>query len=216
MKRTLSYYEYKLLRVLGYFIRSQWYQEWLWEQRNKYDKYWYRSHFMFATIKSKQSIADVITAYNPRSVLEIGCCVGTTLFLLQGRLTNTKFYGIDIAEDAVRFGNNHAIYNSYGNVEIICANGQELEMFGDKSIELVFTDATLSNISPNGANKIISEIKRIAQKTIIFNEWHGNQQCSKGYFVYDFSKWFNNMRYTKLDSSSGSWNKFGYLMEINL
>lgn len=106
------------------------------------------------------------------SVLEVGCGPGVNLQLLCERFQLMRVCGIDvnfraIADAMARIGPGKCIEST-----LRVGRADDLSCFGDRSIDVVFCDATLLYIGPDKIGGVLSEMKRVARKRLLFLELH--------------------------------------------
>lgn len=106
------------------------------------------------------------------TVLEIGCGTGVNLQLLSERFPLKGVCGVDvnsqaIVEATVRFEPLKTV-----NAKFHHGKANDLSFFPDKSIDVVFCDATLLYIGPDKIAQVFSEMKRVARKKILLLELH--------------------------------------------
>ena len=146
-----------------------------WKFRHIFDKKWAESYISKESINHphRKFLIDIISNYFPfESVLEIGCASGPNLYLLAKKFPKTKFYGIDISEKAIETGRDYFKKERIENVFLESGRAEDLKKFPDKSINLIFTDATLIYEGPDKIESIIKEMIRVAKKSIILCEQH--------------------------------------------
>lgn len=180
----------------------------------------------------RKLLVDTISRYAPfDTALEIGSNCGPNLFLLARKFPKSQFYGIDINKEAIDFGNfwfkNDRIYN----VELKAGFADCLSEFGDKSVDIVFTDAVLIYIGSDKIDKVINELFRVTKKGIILFEWHNSDNITYTNY-FDGNHWIrdysNLLRYytetdkitiTKIQADNWAdknWQKYGTIIEIGL
>jgi ubiquinone/menaquinone biosynthesis C-methylase UbiE len=166
------------------------------------------------------------------NILEIGCGRGQNLYLLAKKFPGLTIKGIDINPTVIKFGQKLFSENNIKNVELLEKKADDLSIFTDKMFDVLFTDATLMYIGPDKIMKVIEDIKRITVKSIILVEWH--QEGIKGLGKYDSHLGLWHRNYSELLTKifpkekiniskipikfwpDENWNKFGYIIEINL
>ena len=175
--------------------------------------------------------------YEPVTVLEIGCNCGVNLYLLSQKLPDTHLTGTDInlpsLQQAIHYFdinglNNRATWYPFA--------ADELFRLPDKSMDVVFTDAVLIYIAPDKIDKIITEMLRIAKKSIILVEWNTPQifgrdkeglgKYHKGLWMRDYHSLFqkhgikpimiNSTKITKEMWPEDNWSDVGYIIEVEL
>jgi ubiquinone/menaquinone biosynthesis C-methylase UbiE len=189
-----------------------------WQYRHLYDKDWTKIYMNDMGHPHRKVLIDTICKYiKPESkVLEIGCCTGVDLYLLNQRY-KANYYGIDISKQAITTGVNWL--NEYDNIRLHQGNATKL-MFPDKSIDIVFTDACLVTMDTKTVCMVISEIKRVANRAIVLLEFNADiEQRDNIYWIHNFKQFFPSMRATKITKNvwnNENWIKYGYLIEVKL
>jgi len=217
------------IKRLAYKIFGTVVDEFYWEFRHIFDKKWAESYISkeFLEHPHRKFLTEKISNYYPfNSVLEIGCASGPNLYLLAKKFPTVKFYGIDISKNAVKIGQEFFRKENINNVFLNFGKADKLKKFQDKSIDIIFTDATLIYLAPDKINKVIKEILRISKKVIILNEWNSDSPRSfyNGHWVHNYKSLFTKfiseekIKLTKLPQGlwSGSWLKYGYIIEVIL
>lgn len=191
---------------------------------------WARACLSSSNIKHphRRFLINKIGKYYPfENILEVGCASGPNLYLLSRRLPNIRIFGTDINKKAINIGQDWFVKKNITNVCLFNSKAEDLSMFSNKSIDIVFTDATLIYVGPDKIQKVLSEIFRIARKVVIFNEWHYDKKSVVFYndhWVYNWRlllKEFtsqNNLMFSKIPDEvwAGDWTKYGYVIEVNL
>jgi len=160
-----------------------------WFNERFYDSKGWESCWRSRDDPHRSFLVERISKFSPNSVLEIGCACGPNLYGIAKKFPDAKVRGIDINPVAVQKGNEWFKGEGIFNVKLEVGRAQELEQFGDKSFDVVFTDAVLFYISPDEIKHVVKEMLRIG-RVIVLNEWH----C--------FNKWLasllNKYHYLKL------------------
>lgn len=223
MKRLLRQIKRISDKIFGTII-----DELYWRFRHFLDKNWAKRYLADSAINNphRQILIETIARYSPlKSVLEIGCASGPNLYLLAKKSPAAQLYGIDISKKAIIFGANWLNGKKIKNVTLSYGKADNLNSFSDKSIGVIFTDATLIYIGPDKIDKVIEEMIRVARKAIILIEWNSEKEQS-----YEFDHWaYNwktlfekrgetNISLTKLKSRDpeGGWKELGCLVELVL
>ncbi|WP_116106139.1 methyltransferase domain-containing protein [Lewinella sp. IMCC34191] len=116
-----------------------------------------------------QWLASEINAYQPDSVLELGCGGGRNLYFIQQANPDCNLYGVEINPAAVQVAQ-----NLLGpNFKLLSSSIYDLEAIETDSVDVVFTSGVLMHISGDKLPEITANIKRIARKAIIHYELHG-------------------------------------------
>jgi ubiquinone/menaquinone biosynthesis C-methylase UbiE len=192
---------------------------------------WAKGHIETLNHPHRPLLAEKILSYAPlQSVLEIGCNAGPNLYLLAQKLPQAELHGIDINPKAIEVGKAWLKQAGISNVRLSIARADRLERFADKSVDLVFSDATLIYIGPDKICNVIKEMARIARKALIFNEWHQDNEKNglyyDGHWVYDYktliSDCLSSPRQPKVSKipedlwGGGGWGEFGAIIEVSL
>ena len=137
-------------------------------------------------------LVEIISKFNPSSILEIGCNCGPNLYLLGKKFPDAEIRGMDINSMAVQKGNEWLAQEGISNVKLLEGKADELGQFQDKSFDIVFTDAVLIYIGPDKIKKVMEEMVRITQRALILMEWHSFEPDHKdpyGLGVYEQGNW---------------------------
>ena len=138
-----------------------------WRFRHFIDRSWAESYISKESINHphRKLLVDKISAYYPfDNVLEIGCASGPNLYLLANKFPNAKLYGIDISERAIKIGKEFFKKENMRNVSLDSGKADDLKKFKDKSIDIIFTDATLIYEGLDKIDLAIREMLRVAKK----------------------------------------------------
>ncbi len=192
------------------------------------DKEWAKSYITPESLNHphRKLLINTIARYAPlESALEIGCASGPNLYLLAKKFPNANLRGIDISKQAINIGRKWLFEQNIRNVELIHGKADGLEIFADKSIDIVFTDAALIYIGPEKIKGVVREMTRIAKKAIILIEW-----CSEKPYSYEADHWAYNwellfkeagvsaIHITRLSDATwkGEWARRGCIVEALL
>ena len=139
----------------------------------------------------RAKLVEVIKLFNPESILEIGCGNGANQELLKKSFKLVD--GTDLPIQAWK------------------------QPYPDKSVDVVFTDATLIYIAPDKIEETINEMKRIARIGIVMVEQYhkGEDKSINGCWVRDYGKYFKESKVAKIPPeiwSTGNWGKYGYFI----
>jgi len=200
-----------------------------WKFRHFIDRSWAESYISKESISHplRKILIDKISNYFPfDSILEIGCASGPNLYLLTKKFPQTKFYGIDISKKAIGTGQNYFKKEKIKNIFLESGRAEDLKKFRDKSIDIIFTDATLIYLGLDKIDLIVKEMIRIAKKAIILCEQHTNssRMFYKDYWVHNYNFLFGKflskekIKLTKISQEvwSGDWGEMGYIIEVVL
>ena len=190
---------------------------------------WITSYWNSMDHPHRQFLIEIISHYNPLSILEIGCNCGPNLFLLAKKFPNVVITGIDINPMAVQKGNEWLTKESILNVKLSECKAGELLQFNDKNFDVVFTDAVLIYSGPDKIKKVIEEMLRVSRKALILMEWHdfNSKHNSLGrykrHWVRDYKtllKEFvseDKIKINKLPNNlwtDRNWQKYGAIVEV--
>ncbi len=215
-------------RFLDKFLGSTRSDKLFWQFRHFLDRNWANSYISEQSLNHPHRgiLIEKISNYYPfEKVLEVGSASGPNLYLLAQKFPQVNFYGIDVSGKAVADGKKFFAKKGINNVFLQSMGALQLESFGDKSIDVVFSDAALIYIGLDKIDFVLREMSRIAKKAIILCEQHTEERS-----FYD-DKWVHNYEkiigkilpmsksnFTKIskDIWGGDWGKFGYIIEIIL
>jgi len=127
-----------------------------------------------------------------KSVLEIGCGIGTNLFHLAKAYPQMKISGFDI--DAQRILLAQTVLKRFNNVNVFVEDARLMSTL--KRYDLVFTSAVLMLISSKDIQEVINKIEKISNNYIIFIEYQSDSHVKEELLVPDTLK-FQYLR-TKL------------------
>jgi ubiquinone/menaquinone biosynthesis C-methylase UbiE len=172
----------------GTKAREKW-----WENRASVKAYWDNRN-----LDNKNYFTEKISAFRPESILEIGCASGPNLYPLAKKYPEAKIVGIDINPEAVDYGNAQLSGEGITNVKLLVGKADELEVFPDRSFDIVFTNACLIYIGPDKIDNVIKGMLRVARKSLVLLECYcfreGRDINGTGY--YDGGIWMRD--YTAL------------------
>jgi hypothetical protein len=108
----------------------------------------------------------------------------------------------------------------------------QVEDFDDRTFDIVFTDATMMYIGPDKIRRLLREMKRVACKAILMNEWHLERATSANPSLWYDLHWVHNYRLLleglvppdkisviKLPKQlwgAGGWEEYGSLIEVDM
>ena len=207
-------------------------QELIWKTRHIFrDDRWPKECRETIGHPRRQILIERISFYVPfDSILEIGCSSGANLHLLAREYPYVRLYGIDINAKAIKEGNAYLRQQGIANVGLFISRADELKQFGDKTIDIVFTDATLMYIGVDKIRKVIEEMKRVSCKGLLLSEWHSEDNSRPhllydGHWVYNYKALLANYFYSDTITVSRhpedlwndeAWRKFGSIIEVRL
>lgn len=177
----------------------------------------------------RRLLLDQILSYAPfETVLEKGCSAGPNLYLCASALPSARVFGVDLDRSDIETGRKYFQQSGMTNVFLSLGKADRLEQFGDKSVDVVFTDATLMFVGPDKVQGAIREAVRVARKAVIFNEWH---HLGNGSF-YLYAHWVHNfqqllakhvppdrIKIIKLPEEAwedANWRRYGYTVKADL
>lgn len=226
---------YSLRKLLEVHILGTKFQEWIWRNQELfYDfkdaKSEYLDSVNAVNYPHRIFLIRRILSYSPiGSVLEVGCNTGFNLCLLASKDPDIKLYGIDINRKVIEEGKNIIKDMGISNVFLSRGMADSLSSFGDKSIDVVFTDAVLIFVGPDKIHNVINEMIRVACKAIILIEWNSKSTNGRKYihhhWVYDYQSLLSRysppegIRITKITKElwdNDVWNSLGCVIELNV
>jgi len=143
-----------------------------------------------------------------------------------GALISTRFRCVRGNARLAELGIEHA--------RLIIGKADDLSQFADRSFDVVFTDAVLCLIGPDKIGKVISEMKRISQRALVFVELHssGVRRDPTGLGVFTRDGWVRDYRkllsrffsddsitFKKIPADvwpEGRWKDYGSLITVML
>ena len=218
------------IKNLAYKVLGSKIEEIYWRFRHIFNKDWAEKYVSEDSLNSppRQSLINSVSKYAPfDSVFEVGCASGPNLYLLAKKFPQAKIYGSDISKEAINFGKRYFEEQKIKNVEFFHNQAEKsFKNFADKSIDIIFSDATLIYLDQKKITATIKEMFRVGRKALIFVEWHTELPSS----IFD-DHWIHNYRnlltkfissekikFTKIPENilAGNWAKYGYIIEVNL
>jgi len=144
-----------------------------WACRHLYDgEEWIESYWKSRDHPHRSFLVDIICKFSPiHSILEVGCASGPNLYHIAKRFPDAEVRGVDINPMAVEKGNEWFRKEGISNVKLEVGKAQDLKIFGDKSFDVVFTDAVMIYVSPDEAEQVAREMLRIG-RAVVMCEWH--------------------------------------------
>jgi ubiquinone/menaquinone biosynthesis C-methylase UbiE len=218
------------IKNLAYKVLGSKIEEIYWRFRHIFNKDWAEKYVSEDSLNSppRQLLINSVSKYAPfDSVFEVGCASGPNLYLLAKKFPQAKIYGSDISKEAINFGKRYFEEQKIKNVEFFHNQAEKsFKNFADKSIDIIFSDATLIYLDQKKITATIKEMFRVGRKALIFVEWHTELPSS----IFD-DHWIHNYRnlltkfissekikFTKIPENilAGNWAKYGYIIEVNL
>jgi len=200
-----------------------------WKFRHIFDREWAESYLSERSIAHphRQMLVSIIARYSPfDSVLEIGCASGPNLYLLAKSFPKARLCGIDISQRAIEAGKKFFGEKGIKNVFLGSGKAERLDRFKDKSIDVIFTAATLIYLGPEKIESMIKEMLRVAKKSIILCEQHSKDRrfFYKDIWVHNYQSLFEkfvskqSIKITKISPEiwQKEWGKLGYIIEVSL
>jgi SAM-dependent methyltransferase len=198
-------------------------QEWVWRNRHLYRRGWARGYLETIDHPHRAQIVEAVAAFQPDSVLEIGCASGANLARLRQSLPHARLCGLDINAEAVRVGREHFAHDSA--IELSVGHADQLAAFADHSQDVVLSDAVLMFVAPDRIHRVLAEMIRVARKGLVLNEYHAVGE-SGGHFdggrwVYDLSALLRQLvpDSAHIDTrvsafTGGLWDRYGTLITV--
>lgn len=171
-------------------------QEWRWRSMSVNKGYGMEKRFDLNNIHPHRTL--LINQFSNRApfdrVLEIGCNTGANLYHLARSFPGAQLDGIDVSSKAIEAGIKMMADAGIQNVYLNVRKADELDIFDDKSIDIVLTDATLMYIGPDKIRKVLSEMIRISRKALVINEWQmvGVDSQRGSMSVYYYAHWIHD------------------------
>jgi SAM-dependent methyltransferase len=186
--RGFEYAWHKVLRrALGH--RPGWKRRLLYADARKYwtlrggDDYFREQEGQEARKRRAVWVADRLAAYQPKSILEIGCGYGRLLCELHARL-QIPVTGVDFSPTQLRQA--HLFLPPSPESTLILARGERLP-FPDRSFDMVVTSAVILHNPPRAAEAIRREVLRVARRFTAHNE---ETDVSYNRYGYDTAAWY--------------------------
>lgn len=169
------------------------------------------------------------------SILEVGCSAGQNLLILAQAFPAARLYGVDINRRALAIAREIFRAREIDHATVFHGRADDLGGFGDRSVDVVFSDATLMYVGPDKIHRAVCELLRVARMRLMLNEWHlfeherqGPAQRSRYHFahwVHDYgglvtgAPGVKSVRIEKLPPGlwgADGWQRFGALIEVEL
>lgn len=186
-------------------------------------------------MKHRYMLVDEFKEWQFDSVLDVGCGEGIDIGFLKKEFPTALISGVD--SDSARI---QKAKLSFPDIRLEVCDAEKMP-FGDKTFDLVFTDALFVQIENTGkVIRIIREMERIAKKYLCFLETHSgraNNQFQAGihssifgipdnqfnyYHVRDYNELlarFNNVETIKIPKEywrGQPWEEFGYIIKAEI
>lgn len=128
-------------------------------------------------------LAERIARYRPSSILEVGCGYGKQLLALRHRL-DVPLVGVDFSPSQLAFA--RVYLADWDSFELLLASGASLP-FADGAFDMVLTSAVILHNPPPLAERIRSEVVRVARRFAAHNE---DTDMSYNRYGYDTAEWY--------------------------
>jgi SAM-dependent methyltransferase len=234
VRAVLRPMKYGVLSALEKLLGSR-VLEWSWRWRHVLSPRVAEDHWASIAHPHRRPLIDSILAERPvDSVLELGCNSGPNLFLLSQDLPAARLSGMDINPAAIAYGRERLREARVTNVQLSVASLDDLAGVGDRSADVVLTDAVLMYVGPDKIGRTLAALTRIAKRRIVLNEWQmpkangvsaGAHLYHYGHWVHDFEALLRNdprtadVSVTRIPPeiwNSAGWTEFGARIEVNL
>jgi SAM-dependent methyltransferase len=138
-------------------------------------------------------IAERIAAYQPRSILEVGCGYGKQIRAIRAHL-NCPIVGVDFSR--AQLDKSRVYLNGLENVGVLLADGAALP-FASGAFDMVLTSAVILHNPPAVAERIRREVVRVARRFAAHNE---DTDVTYNRYGYDTSAWYRSRGFEVLES----------------
>jgi SAM-dependent methyltransferase len=128
-------------------------------------------------------MAERLAGYGPGSILEVGCGYGKLLRALRRRLA-VPLAGIDFSPTQLEHARRYL--DPADSIELLLGCGERLP-FPDGSFDMVVTSAVILHNPPPAAERIRSEVLRVARRFAAHNE---ETSVSYNRYGYDTAAWY--------------------------
>jgi SAM-dependent methyltransferase len=138
-------------------------------------------------------IADRIARYRPRSILEVGSGYGKQIRALR-RVVDCPIVGLDFSPTQLYRARTYL--DGLDRIDLVLGSGQSLPFY-DGQFDLVLTSAVILHNPPPIAERIRSEVVRVARRLAAHNE---DTDVSYNRYGYDTAAWYRRRRIPLLES----------------
>lgn len=113
-----------------------------------------------------------VAAFQPESVLEIGCRAGPNLRLLAVALPEAHLLGLDVHQPALDYLQAGATREGWADRLLLhCAALQDwLPLVATASVDVILTCYTLAYVAPEDLDPVLRHLQRIAAKGVVLAE----------------------------------------------
>jgi RimJ/RimL family protein N-acetyltransferase/ubiquinone/menaquinone biosynthesis C-methylase UbiE len=144
-------------------------------------------------------LAKMLLENNVESVLELGCNSGGNLLHISKVLPNIKLVGLDICENAIKYG----VEVEKNPAQMIVGSIYDLDRFEDNSFDVVFTRGVMMHVNHEKIRGVLKNMARIAKRYVINIETDGEDKIlsygddgTPHAFSHDFSKVYKSFGIT--------------------
>jgi pseudaminic acid biosynthesis-associated methylase len=117
----------------------------------------------------------LLTAYEPRSVLEVGCNVGGNLRWIVQHVDRRSVVGIDVNDGALA-----RLREQDPHINVMYASAGRLP-FRERAFDLVFTMGVLIHVGSDDLAVAMSEIVRCADRYVLCGEYFAEEETAVEY-----------------------------------
>lgn len=168
----------------------------------------------------RELILEALGTFRFGSVLEIGCGAGANLYRIQQKWPHVQLGGVDINPDAIATAR-----RLVPSIHYLEAGPAHTIFFGDKSTDIVLSDACLIYYGPFMVRNILRRVREIARLGVVFCELHSEsmwERLTSRYHLHNYPKLLEKLGYydvtlRKVDNWPGlPWRKFGYIIRARV
>jgi len=116
-------------------------------------------HLNRSKTKVQKFYLEAIEGIDQPKILDIGCYIGTDLFMLPKVNPKDKYWGVDISFDAISFAKRFAKKRGEKNINFLTADANEKLPFSDKFFDVVLALEVIEHLK--NPEKFMLEINRI-------------------------------------------------------
>lgn len=172
----------------------------------------------------RKHIIEALKRFKCQSVLELGCGAGANLYNINQYNPYIQVNGVDVNSDAIEMAR---VKNP--NAHYLVAESAEDVFLGDKSIDIILTDACLLYYGPLKIKRLLKQIRGQARQGVVFCELNGGSMKwlkarKRGYYVHNYPKLLEKLGYfdinvTKIpvkDWPGFPWDELGYIISARV